>query len=76
MATQRHSQQLCRQVFHRSPLGAVRREDDVIAEVKTEAYTVELRATGEQRVSDDERLAYRTKRNRDVTPTLPGLKIH
>lgn len=58
MATQRHSQQLCRQVLHRPPLGAVRREDDVIVEVETVTYTVELRTTGEQRVFDNEGLVY------------------
>jgi len=79
MATQGDSQQLCGEVFHRSPLGAVRREDHVVAEVETEAYTVELRTTGEQRVPGNEGLAYRTPYNqesRTLRLPFPGLYVH
>ena len=41
-----------------SPLGAVRCENDVVAEVEAVANAEELRTPGEQRVSANERLAY------------------
>ena len=55
MATHRQPQQLSGQLLHRPPLGAVRREYHVVVKVETEPYAVELRASGEQGIFDNDR---------------------